>query len=124
MEGGAVFTQRVNYRARDIRVDWMGWEPFGNRTESAPLRGLVPGDSLEVVAEVWMREGDPARLEHARCWKDDLCPCCGRPHPECPTAHPCFGHCGKLTTAYQSVSCGYCDFCAADSGWRSISEVL
>lgn len=50
------------------------------------------------------------------------CPCHDRPHAECPTAKPCIGGCGRLTTAFETSACGYCRVCASDPGWSELVD--
>ena len=40
------------------------------------------------------------------------CSCRGVPHAKCPTAKPCIGRCGRVTTPFESTSFGYCRFCS------------
>lgn len=62
----------------------------------------------------------PYRRRRARRGCARTCPCHGVPHAKCPLAKPCIGKCGRLTTAHETTSCGYCTHCAADAGWRRI----
>ena len=56
----------------------------------------------------------------ARRGRPLTCPCHDVKHAECPLAHPCFGGCGRKTTAHESCSPGYCVHCSADRRWRPV----
>jgi hypothetical protein len=49
------------------------------------------------------------------------CPCHGVRHAKCPDAQPCIGGCGRMTTAHETTSCGYCPHCAGDRRWRKLT---
>ncbi len=40
------------------------------------------------------------------------CSCHRVNHAKCPTAKPCIGRCGRVTTPFESTSFGYCRFCS------------
>ena len=81
---------------------------------------------MRVEAEHVGMDGTPCQCTRAgrmrvRRGHASTCPCHGVRHAKCPDAHPCIGHCGRLTTAHETNACGYCPHCAADRRWIKVA---
>lgn len=90
----------TTFTALEASVDGVHWLGHVFGVELRPRLGWDPPMSERQLRQA--RGGRPGR-----------CPCHGRLHRLCPEAEPCIGGCGRLTTAHETPSCGYCPHCRA-----------
>lgn len=68
------------------------------------------------------RQGCIGRCDPNKSGRPETCTCHSLPFGQCPQAKPCLGDCGRKTTSFGSCCPGYCEYCAADPSWVSITD--